>query len=212
MIRGFKQVLVLAPHTDDGEIGCGGTVARLVEEGSDVYYIALSAAEESVPEGFPKDALRTEVAAATAVLGVEPSRLMVEHFKVRKFPEQRQDILERLVKLNKELEPDLVLMPSATDIHQDHQVVANEGLRAFKRTTLLGYEMPWNNVVFSTEMFVALDDRHVETKIRALECYKTQAGRAYLDAEFIRSLARTRGTQIQLPWAESFEVVRWILR
>ncbi len=212
MIRGFKRVLVLAPHTDDGEIGCGGTIARLAEEGSDVYYLALSAAEESVPEGFPPDTLRKEVAAATAVLGVGPDRLMVERFKVRKFPEHRQDVLEHLWRLNRDIEPDLVLAPSATDIHQDHQVVANEALRAFKRTTLLGYEMPWNNVVFSTRMFVALEDRHVEKKVGALECYKTQSQRTYLDAEFIRSLARTRGTQIQLPWAEAFEVLRWILR
>ena len=211
MIRMFRRILVLAPHTDDGEVGCGGTIARLVESESDVYYLALSAAEESVPPGFPMDALRTEVAQATAVLGIPSDHLMVEHFKVRKFPEQRQEILEHLWKLNKELQPDLVFTPSANDIHQDHQVVAAEALRVFKRTTLLGYEEPWNNVVFSTRMFVALEEKHLERKIRALECYRTQQHRTYLNAEFIRGLARTRGTQVELPWAEAFEVVRWIV-
>lgn len=212
MIQMFRRVLVLAPHTDDGEVGCGGTIARLVDAESEVYYLALSAAEESVPPGFPTDALRQEVKDATAELGIPPNRLMVEHFPVRKFPEHRQPILEHLWRLNGELQPDLVFAPSANDIHQDHQVVAAEALRVFKRTTLLGYEEPWNNVVFSTRMFVALDEEHVERKIRALGCYRTQQHRTYLDADFIRSLARTRGTQIQLPWAEAFEVVRWVVR
>lgn len=212
MTRNFERVLVLAPHTDDGEVGCGGTIARFVDDGAEVYYLALSAAEESVPAGFPKDTLRKEVAEATAVLGIPSDHLMVEHFKVRTFPEQRQEILEHLWRLNKDLQPDLVLMPSANDVHQDHQVVANEGLRAFKRTTVLGYEEPWNNVVFETRMFVALEEKHIDRKVRALECYNTQQQRTYLNAEFIRGLARTRGTQIQLPWAESFEVVRWIMR
>ena len=207
-----ERVLVLAPHTDDGEVGCGGAIARMVDAGSDVWYMALSAAEESLPEGFPKDQLRVEVAEATGVLGIPAEHLMVGQHRVRHFPEQRQDILEQLWRLNNELEPDLVFLPSINDVHQDHRVVAEEGLRAFKRTTVLGYEEPWNNVVFETRMFVALDEEHIERKIHALECYKTQQQRNYLDAEFIRSLARTRGTQIQVPWAESFEVVRWIMK
>jgi N-acetylglucosamine malate deacetylase 1 len=212
MIGVFKRVLVLAPHTDDGEVGCGGTIARLIDEGSDVWYLALSAAEESTPPGFPRDQLRSEVADATKVLGIDADRLMVDSFPVRNFPEHRQEILQRFWELNNEIEPDLVLLPSTNDLHQDHRTVADEGLRVFKRTTVLAYEEPWNNVVFETRMFVSLDEAHIERKIRALECYRTQAHRTYLNAEFIRSLARTRGTQIQLPWAEAFEVVRWVAR
>ena len=81
----------------------------------------------------------------------------------------------------------------------------------FKRTTILGYEMPWNNISFDTLTFSVLDKPHVDKKIEALKCYESQRHRAYLNAEFVRSLALTRGVQISVPYAEAFEVVRWIL-
>src|SRR5512136_1213235 len=88
--------LVIAPHTDDGEFGCGGTIARLIEEGSDVHYAALSIAEDSVPAGLPRDVLADEVAKATQELGLEKRNLVVERIAVRRFPEVRQQILELL--------------------------------------------------------------------------------------------------------------------
>ena len=66
----FRNVLVLAPHTDDGEFGCGGTMARLIEDGARVTYAAFSTAAKSVPEGFPRDILKHEVRAATGILGI----------------------------------------------------------------------------------------------------------------------------------------------
>jgi LmbE family N-acetylglucosaminyl deacetylase len=206
------RVLVLAPHTDDGEFGCGGTMARLTEEGTEVYYAALSIAEESVPKGMPRDILATEVAKATQELGVDAEHLRVERFPVRRFPEFRQRILELFVDLNKRISPDLVFIPSSTDTHQDHQVVSQEGFRAFKRTTILGYEVPWNNLTFSTNAFYFLEPRHLEAKLRSLQCYVSQLGREYVDEQFIRSLARTRGVQIGAEYAESFEVIRLVLR
>ena len=59
--------------------------------------------------------------------------------------------------------------PSHHDVHQDHQTIAQEGLRAFKRTTILGYEIPWNNFDFSYGAYVALEQRHLERKIAAVE-------------------------------------------
>ena len=70
MIGGWKRALVLAPHTDDGEFGCGGTMARLVEEGAEVRYVAFSIATKSLPEGFAPDTLAREVCEATAELGI----------------------------------------------------------------------------------------------------------------------------------------------
>lgn len=61
MYTNFKTILVLAPHTDDGELGCGGSIVRFLEEGKEVYYVAFSTAEDSVPEGFPKNILEMEV-------------------------------------------------------------------------------------------------------------------------------------------------------
>ena len=142
MIEAWKRVLVLAPHTDDGEFGCGGTMARLVDAGAEVRYVAFSIATKSLPEGFASDTLAREVREATAEIGIPESQLEVHDFEVRTFPERRQEILEVLIKLWDEWKPDAVLQPSLHDVHQDHQVVAAESLRAFKRTTILGYEIP----------------------------------------------------------------------
>lgn len=207
----FAKILVLAPHTDDGEFGCGGTIAKYVDSETEVYYAAFSLAEESVPPPFPKNILETEVKAATKELGIKPDHLLLFKYQVRHFATHRQSILEDLVKLNADLKPDLVLMPSLHDLHQDHSTIAMEGLRAFKKTSILGYEMPWNNLNFSTQSFVKLSEENIVKKIKALECYKSQAAKNYASDEFIMSLARTRGAQIGVIFAETFEVIRWIM-
>ena len=83
-------------------------------------------------------------------------------------------------------------------------------MRAFKGTTIWGYELIWNNLSFNTQAFVELGERHVEAKVEALAAYASQRHRAYMDGEFIRSQARVRGVQIGLIWAECFEVVRLV--
>ena len=207
----LSKILVLAPHTDDGEFGCGGTIAKLIDSGADLAYAAFSLAEESVPPPFPKDILEKEVKAATAVLGIKSDNLLLYRYQVRHFATHRQSILEDLVQLNLKLKPDLVFMPSPHDLHQDHSTISNEGVRAFKKTSILAYEMPWNNINFSTQSFIRLSESDVEKKVKALECYKSQKSKDYASEEFIRSLARTRGTQIGSNYAEAFEVIRWIL-
>src|ERR1044072_7434177 len=154
-MNGCRRALVLAPDTDDGEFGCGGTMARLVEEGAEVHYIAFSIATRSLPEGFPPDTLRHVVAAATGELGIAAEHLTVHDFDVRTFPDHRQEILELLIEIWNDWTPDCVFMPSLHDVHQDHQTIAQEGLRAFKRTTVLGYEIPWNNFDFAHQAYFA---------------------------------------------------------
>jgi LmbE family N-acetylglucosaminyl deacetylase len=204
------RIIVLAPHTDDGELGCGAAIAKFVEGRAIVYYATFSLAEESVPPSLPKNILETEVKAATVRLGIPPERLLLFRYRVRHFFYYRQDILEDLVKLNKDIKPDLVLMPCLHDLHQDHATIATEGMRAFKKTSILGYELPWNNITFTTQCFVTISPEHLRLKIEALACYNSQKHREYLSEEYIRSLAITRGTQIGQKYAEAFEVVRWI--
>lgn len=206
-----KIVLILAPHTDDGELGCGATIARFVEEGAEVHYVAFSTAKESVPEGLPNNILEIEVREATRRLGILPENLHVYGYTVRKLSYVRQDILEDLVKIRNELKPDLVFMPSRNDLHQDHATVASEAVRAFKNTSILAYELPWNNIDFSTQCFNVVDSGHVDRKIQALAAYGSQKMRKYMDAEYIRGWARTRGVQIGREFAESFEVIRWVM-
>jgi N-acetylglucosamine malate deacetylase 1 len=206
----FSNVLVLAPHTDDGEFGCGGTIARLVEQGARVSYVAFSTATRSVPAGFPRDVLSREVRAATATLGIPEADLHVFDFEVRTFPTVRQEILERMIVLNSEIAPDCVLMPALNDVHQDHHTIAEEGLRAFKRTTVLGYEIPWNNFTFNHQVYVTLESRHIDLKVAALNCYESQQHRNYAREDYIRNLAFTRAIDVGRELAEVFELYRWV--
>lgn len=207
----MKRILVIAPHTDDGEFGCGGSIVKFIEQGEDVYYIAFSTAEQSVPIGMPKNILETEVKEATGRLGISSRNLIIYKHEVRKLNYIRQDILEELVKIKKEIEPHLVLSPVASDIHQDHSTVAIETIRAFKQTSILGYELPWNNISFTTQAFSKLNSTHIERKINAIRAYKSQAGKAYTQRGFIRGLAKMRGVQIGAEYAEAFEVIRWVM-
>ncbi len=207
----FKNVLVLAPHTDDGELGVGGTISHLIEQGAEVTYAAFSTAEESVPKGFPRDILKTEVKNATAKLGIKAENLIIFNYQVRKLNYVRQEILEALIELRKQKKYDLVFIPSLHDIHQDHTTIAQEGVRAFKNTTLLGYELIWNNLTFNTQCFFRLEKKHIDAKINALSAYESQGKRDYLSGEFIQSLAKARGVQAGCEYAEAFEVIRLFL-
>lgn len=206
-----KRVLILAPHTDDGEFGCGGTIARFAAEKVEVFSAAFSSCQKSVPKGFPKDILKKEYIAAGLKLGIKKSNLILFDYDVRTFPACRQEILEDLVKLRGELAPDLVLMPTLTDIHQDHLTIAEEGLRAFKNSTILCYEIPWNTISFFATAFIHLEKAWLDKKIVALSQYKSQAHRSYADAEYVRCLARTRGVQIGSRYAEAFSLARLVV-
>jgi LmbE family N-acetylglucosaminyl deacetylase len=208
VIGAWERVLVLAPHTDDGEFGCGGTMTRLVEAGAEVRYVAFSIATRSLPPGFPPDTLARELREATAELGVPEANLRVHDFDVRTFPERRQEILELLVGLWEEWRPDVVFQPSHHDVHQDHQTIAQEGLRAFKRTTILGYEIPWNNYDFSYGCYVALEKHHIERKVAAVQRYASQQHRRYANADYVWNLARVHGTNVNRDYAEVFQVYR----
>ncbi|MGE5341768.1 MAG: PIG-L deacetylase family protein [Candidatus Omnitrophota bacterium] len=211
MYEGIQRILVLAPHTDDGEFGCGGSIAKFIEDGKQVFYVAFSTAEESVPEGWPKNILETEVREATKRIGIPPVNLIIYKYQVRKLNFVRQEILEELVKLKREIQPNLVFIPSQNDLHQDHQTVTGEAVRAFKQVSMIGYELPWNNISFHTECFIKLDKAHIEKKIHALKAYNSQAGKDYAQEDFIWSWAKTRGTQIGARYAETFEITRWVM-
>jgi LmbE family N-acetylglucosaminyl deacetylase len=209
MIR-FDRILILAPHTDDGELGMGGTAAKFLEQGKEVFYAAFSLCRRSLEPGLAPDTLEIEVKAATKVLGIKPANLKLYDYDVRNFYANRQEILEDLVKLKKEIKPELVFAPCSTDVHQDHQVIHNEMLRAFKDVSMLGYELPWNNLSIKTNCFITLEEKHVIKKAEALKEYKSQAGRKYCNENFIRSLATARGVQAGVDYAEAFEVLKVI--
>jgi N-acetylglucosamine malate deacetylase 1 len=201
-------VLILAPHTDDGELGCGGTISKYIDAGIDVHYYAFSTCKRSLPQGWEEDTLEKELIAATSVLGIPRENVQFFDYDVRTFKMRRQDILDDLIALRAKLNPTIVYMPSSYDLHQDHEAIHEEGVRAFKNCTLYGYEMPWNNLSFTTNCFVALSDKQMMAKVEAMKQYKSQLHRPYVTEEFLKSLAMVRGVQCNAKYAEAFEVIR----
>lgn len=211
MITG-PRLLVLAPHTDDGELGAGASIAKWTSAGRDVFYVAVSGCESVVPEGLAPDTLRSELLEATGVLGIPEDRVLVLEEETRTYWQRRQSILEAFIRLRTEINPNIVLAPSLSDVHQDHEVVAREAFRAFKDRTMLGYEMPWNNTSFQHTVFSPVEAIHVECKIDALACYHSQASRPYLSPEFTRAQLMFRGVQAGTGFAEVFDTPRVILQ
>ncbi len=206
----INTALVLGPHPDDMEFGCAGTVLKLLEQNVKVHLAVFSMCEKSVPAGLSKDIIKREMLEVAKKLNLPDEQLHIYDYDVREFPRFRQEILEDMVLLGKKINPDIVFMPSGTDIHQDHQTIHNEGKRAFKFNMLLGYEMPWNNFNFNADLYVKLTEEIVMKKIELINTYKSQNFRSYSDEDFLKSLLRIRGNQIRVKYAEAFEVLRLI--
>ena len=207
-----NRILVLAPHTDDGELGCGGTIAKFCAEGKEVFYAAFSDCQKSLAAGLAPDTLKNECKNATELLRIKEANLIFFDFDVRTFPEHRQSILEELVNLNKSIQPDLVFTPASQDVHQDHGVIHAESIRAFKYCSILGYELPWNNFSFNSDFFIRLSEKSIQAKIDSLGAYASQSHRSYFKKDFLLSLAKVRGVQAGSEYAEAFESIRLITR
>lgn len=209
-MKSNQRILILGPHTDDGEWGAGASVSHWLEQGNSVWYVAFSAAEESVMAEHSPDILRSEILEATKEICILPENLKVLNYKVRYFPRDRQEILEEMIRLRKQIEPTLVVLPSAYDTHQDHKIISEEGFRAFKRSSILGYELPWNNRKIDLTFFQEVSEEDLSRKVRAIAAYKSQIFRNPRFEDFIRSLAIQRGFQVGCRYAEAFEVIRWV--
>ncbi|MDX2360309.1 MAG: PIG-L deacetylase family protein [Crocinitomicaceae bacterium] len=210
LLSSINKVLILAPHPDDAEFGLGGTIAKLTEMGKEIHIAVFSMCEKSTPEGFEIGAIEDELYKSCEFLEIKKENLHIMDFPVRDFPALRQDILEKLIVLRNTIKPEMVFLPSSSDIHQDHKTIHEEGIRAFKYCSLMGYEMPWNNFGFTSYVYIKLEKEHIDKKIGALNFYDTQKHRSYSTVEFVASLAKLRGIQIQEEFAESFEMIRFI--
>lgn len=207
------NILILSPHTDDAELGCGGFISKLIEKKKNIFWMVFSTAEDSLPNDMDTDTLSKEFKNVADYLNLNENNYSIHNFKVRKLLEKRQEVLDLLIKVKKDFKPGLVIGPSLNDFHQDHGVVSNEMIRAFKTTSsILCYELPWNHVRFETQFFVKLEEDHIQKKIEMLKFYKSQQiiQRHYFTEDFIKGLAYTRGAQVGHKYAEAFEVVRWI--
>ena len=205
-VKNKVNVLALSPHADDAELGAGGYLARIRDEdaGARITVVAFST-------GHPRNgASRDEFEAAMSVIGASSYELL--DFCDRYFPMQRQAILDHLIRFKRALKPDLVLIPATTDVNQDHQVVSSEAVRLFKKEScILGYDLPWNNVLGrDTRLFVKLEQEHVDRKLSAVACYRSQDVRTYTSPEALLACVGMGGMQVGTKYAEAFEVIRWI--
>ncbi len=192
-----KTILVLAPHTDDGELGAGSTVAKL-SKNNKVHQISFSNIDDN--------RLVIENQKAADILGYYD--LHQCNYKVRRFDRFRQKILDDLIYFRKKYNPEMIFLPSKNDIHQDHQVINQEGIRAFRSETIIGYSLNWNLMVNSHQVFSVISKKHLNKKIQACNAYKSQAGRIYMNSEVIKAMAVNNGSQINEEYAELFECIR----
>ena len=209
------KILIISAHADDACVAIGGTIALLAEDKrNEIKILSFSIAEKSVPDGFPKDVVAGECIKSSKVLGISEEDVIMERFPVRDFPEHRQEILEYLIKIRNEFQPDMVMFPSTTDVHQDHEVINKECIRAFRRTaSLYGYDFPWN-VLFGSKLnlFYEISEEHLSKKIEALKCFESQCakGSMILEEEYTRSLLIERGHRVGVRYAEALEIIREI--
>jgi LmbE family N-acetylglucosaminyl deacetylase len=200
-----KTILAIAPHIDDVELGAGATI-HLLAKTNNVHYIGLS-----LPPLVQKEEFMTEFKASAGCLGVDPGHIHLRDYDPRNLFDSRSEILQLFYDLNRELRPELVLIPNSKDIHQSHEVVFAEARRAFKYMTILGYELPWNSIEFSMDAYVVVTKEDVDAKIAAINAYKTQKHRMFFSNDIVGDLARVRGKQIGHQYAECFELVRLIV-
>lgn len=195
------RVLCLGAHCDDIDIGCGGTLLKLLSEKRrvEVTWAAFSAAGRRGGEfkasarRFLRNAVRSEVIAY--------------EFRDTFFPAQYRAIKEALQALRKRLEPDLIFTHERNDPHQDHRVVSELTWSAFRNHIVLEYEIPKYDGGLSTpNAYVKLESRYVEEKVRLLlSCYRTQLEKPWFTADTFKALMRIRGVESGGGWAEGFK-------
>jgi len=197
------SVLFVGAHPDDIEIGCGALLAS-VSSTAEVLCVTLSENREKPEHKHLVD----EHYRSMAVLGVAAERAIVESFETRNFPRDRQAILEYLYELNRTHRPDIVFVHSQADIHQDHAVVTMEALRAFRGTTVLGFDVLRSSYGFFPDFLVEISEGDVEKKILALSKYETYSNKYYFDREIVRATLIRHGALAERPFAEGFDILR----
>ena len=205
MIIKGKTILAIAPHLDDIELGVGGTIHKLKSD-NEIHYLGLS-----MPPLVERDSFMKEFWESAKHLGFSKERMTLKDYDPRDLFKDRMEILQLLYDTNMALKPDVVFVPNSQDIHQSHQVVHQEARRAFKFSTILGYELPWNSMAFNMDLFIELDQVNVNAKQASINSFESQKSRLFFSNDIITDLAKLRGKQIGKEYAECFEVTRIII-
>ena len=202
-----KRVLFLGAHPDDIELGCGALLHHIVKQ-TDVLCVTLSDNQKNPDLINVKD----EHHEAMAVLGVPDRKIILGPFTTRVFPDARQEILEYFLKLRKEFKPDLIFVHSKQDVHQDHNTMTDEALRAFRGITVLGFDVVRSSYDFFPHFLVEVTEEDVNKKIEALSKYETYRDRYYFNSELTRSIMVRHGALAERAFAEGFDIIRIVGR
>jgi N-acetylglucosamine malate deacetylase 1 len=198
-----KRLLFVGAHPDDIELGCGAFLHR-ARQHSQVLCVTLSDNQKNPALTRVVD----EHHQSMAVLGVPKEQARVGQFATREFPVARQEILEYLLALRREFQPQIVFVHSRQDIHQDHNVVTEEALRAYRGTTVLGFDVVRSSYGFFPHFLAEVSAEDVEKKIEALDCYRTYRDRYYFDAGLLRATMMRHGALAEREFAEGFDILR----
>lgn len=196
------RILCLGAHCDDIEIGCGGTLLRLLEERPDasVHWVVFS----STPER-KKEALG---GAELFLAGVREKHVTIHDFRDSCFPYVSLDIKDAFERLKREVAPDVIFTHFRQDLHQDHAFISQLTWNTFRNHLILEFEIPKYDGDFGTpNFFVPLEGRHCERKIRfILDTFVSQVGHQWFSADVFMSALRLRGVESNAPerCAEAF--------
>ena len=208
---GFHRILALAAHPDDIELGCGATLHKFTEGGASVKAVIFSDCRDAVPTGWREDAHRKECKSAMNELGVDD--LTVGDFRNKHLSDRRQKVLDALYHLRND-NPDLVLVCSTYNSHQDHLVVTQEAKRAFRGVSIFGYSLPHSDYGFASDaIYSSVEVKNVNAKMQALKEYKSQfvLKRTYFSIDYLKATMMAYGGEIGIPYAEKFQNIREIL-
>ena len=197
-----RKVLCLGAHSDDIEIGCGGTVLRWLEEHAELefHWVVLSSAGPRKKEARKSAELFLQRA--------HKKRIVVENFRDGFFPYEGAEIKEYFEALKKTFLPDIVLTHYRDDRHQDHRLVSDLTWNTFRRELILEYEIPkYDGDLGQPNLFVQLTEAVCRRKIQhILQIFKTQVEKHWLTEDTLRALLRLRGVEARAPgkYAEAF--------
>jgi N-acetylglucosamine malate deacetylase 1 len=200
-----QKVCFIGAHPDDIELGCGALIAQITGK-AEIICITLSDNRKNPELAKVADEQRRSM----ALLGVPPQNLIIGDFETRRFPQARQEILEYLIQVNREHHPEVVFVHTKADIHQDHATATEEALRAFRGTTVLGFDVLRSSYGFFPHFLVEVSEADVECKIRALAEYHTYADKYYFKPEVTRATLIRNGALAARPYAEGFDILRVI--
>jgi LmbE family N-acetylglucosaminyl deacetylase len=201
-LDGVKKVLCLGAHSDDIEIGCGGTILRLVQEQPDIqiYWLVFSALG-----GRAREAKRS---AGDFLRGVRSRWIRTMNFRESYFPSEWPAIKDAFEQVKRKFEPDLVLTQYRDDRHQDHRVLSDLAWNTFRNHLVLEYEIPKYDGDFGKpNVYIPLPRGLCERKVAALLRYfRTQTNKHWFTADTFWALLRLRGIECAAPagFAEAF--------